>query len=456
MAAEAADVIVIGAGLAGLNAALNLEAAGLSVIVLEAADYVGGRTRTFDFPIGSINAGGQTIGPYYARLRDLVTKLAVPLIPAPRGLAMGNYVNGSLMSSADWPTSKANKTVGAERKVQPQALEFFYMSRGNNPLPDPESWSDAAQAQYDIPLLAYLRSKGASDEAIRLIDVTVNAPDLSSASALAYLRDIKWLEWGMAQPDPNSQTTYGAGAGYHEVAGGTQRLPEAMARALKQEVRKKQLVRSIDVTDRGAEVTTHDGVRYQGKYVVSAVPFSALRYVDIRPNLAGQQLAAVQQSTHGNAIRVFMEFTAPFWEGDIGEPGLFSDTSIERVFANADEAGKPFALNCWLNGNGASRLDQLPPEAISEFVVEELARIRPSTRGRVKVLKVHSWAKHSASGCCRHVYNAGQVIAWSEVMAKSHGRLHFAGEQTRSIESGMEAAATTGERAAYEIIEREN
>ncbi|MBM4225724.1 MAG: FAD-dependent oxidoreductase, partial [Gammaproteobacteria bacterium] len=48
MAAEAADVIVIGAGLAGLNAALNLEAAGLSVIVLEAADYVGGRTRTFD------------------------------------------------------------------------------------------------------------------------------------------------------------------------------------------------------------------------------------------------------------------------------------------------------------------------------------------------------------------------------------------------------------------------
>lgn len=76
---ESADVIIIGAGLAGLNAALNLEMEGLSTIVLEAADYIGGRTRTFDLPTGPTNAGGQTIGPYYARVRDVADRLQVPL-----------------------------------------------------------------------------------------------------------------------------------------------------------------------------------------------------------------------------------------------------------------------------------------------------------------------------------------------------------------------------------------
>ena len=119
---ESADVIVVGAGLAGLNAALNLEAEGYSVIVLEAADYVGGRTRTFDLSIGPTNAGGQTIGPYYARVRDLADRLDVPLIPNPARVPMGNYVNGSLVSAADWSKAEANKTVGVERDIQPGSL----------------------------------------------------------------------------------------------------------------------------------------------------------------------------------------------------------------------------------------------------------------------------------------------------------------------------------------------
>ena len=134
---ESADVIIIGAGLAGLNAALNLEMEGMSTIVLEAADYIGGRTRTFDLPTGPTNAGGQTIGPYYARVRDVADRLQVPLFNPAGRVTMGNYVNGTLTAASDWATSSANKTTGKERNVQPGALEFFYLSN-NNPLPDVE------------------------------------------------------------------------------------------------------------------------------------------------------------------------------------------------------------------------------------------------------------------------------------------------------------------------------
>ena len=458
-ALESADVIIIGAGLAGLNAALNLEMEGMSTIVLEAADYIGGRTRTFDLPNGPTNAGGQTIGPYYARVRDLAFQLDVPLFEPPGRVAMGNYVNGTLMSASDWPTSKANKTVGKERNVQPGALEFFYLSN-NNPLPDVEAWTDGEQARLDVPLAQYLKSAGASDEALRLINVTINVFDLSTGSALAYLRDIKRLQWGIAEnADTTNRATYGAssaddGFEFSEVVGGTQRLTEAMAAALKGDVRLNQLVRSIDMTGDRVEVKTVDGSRFQGKYAISAVPFSALRKIDVRPGFEGRQQEAIRYSMHNNSLRVFLDVTEPFWENDIGDPGLYSDSPIERVFARANEDGDIYALDSWINGNAAYRLDSLPTEAVGQFVVDTLARIRPASKGKVKVMKVHSWAKHSASGCCRHTFDAGQVGRWADVMARPWGRLHLAGEQTRSIENGMEAAAKSGERAAFEIMER--
>ncbi len=456
---ESADIIIIGAGLAGLNAALNLEMEGMSTIVLEAADYVGGRTRTFDLPVGPTNAGGQTIGPYYARVRDLAFRLDVPLFEPAGRVTMGNYVNGSLVASTDWSTSEANKTSGKERNVQPSALEFFYLSN-NNPLPDVEAWTDEDQAKLDIPLAEYLKSLGASDEALRLINVTINVFDLSTGSALAYLRDIKRLQWGIAESaDTTNRATYGAssaedGFEFSEVAGGTQRLCEAMAAAVKGQVRLNQLVRSIDMTGDAVEVKTVDGSRFQGKYVISAVPFSALRKIDVRPGFEGRQQEAIRYSMHNNSLRVFMEITDPFWENDIGDPGLYSDSPIERVFARKNEDGEVFALDSWINGNSAYRLDSLPTEAVGEFVVDTLARIRPASKGKVKVMKVHSWAKHSVSGCCRHTFDAGQVGRWADVMAQPWGRLHLAGEQTRSIENGMEAAAKSGERAAFEIMER--
>ncbi|MBT4739311.1 MAG: hypothetical protein HOO09_02920, partial [Rhodospirillaceae bacterium] len=269
----------------------------------------------------------------------------------------------------------------------------------------------------------------------------------------------KRLQWGIATSDnQNTRSTYGAGAAdgfeFNEVAGGTQRLPEAMAAALKGDVRLNQPVRSVSMTGDNVEVKTFDGSRFQSKYVVSAVPFSVLRNIDVFPHFEGIQRTAVRQSGHGNTVRVFMEPKTPFWDDDIGEPGLYSDTAIERVFARSNEEGEIVGIDCWVNGNAAFRLDQLPTEAVGDFVVDTLANIRPASRGKVDVIKVHSWAKHSASGCCRHVFEAGQVKEWADVMAKPHGRLHLAGEQTRSIENGMEAAAKSGERAAFEIMER--
>ena len=458
-ASEKADVIIIGAGLAGLNAALNLEQEGYKVIVLEGDDYVGGRVKTLELPTGNINLGGQTIGPYYARVRDIANSLEVPLINPSSRIKMGNYVNGELVSDRDWSKSNANKTVGEEREVQPVGLEYFYLSK-HNPLPDVESWLSKAMSDFDISIYDHLKNSGASEEALRIVSITANVHSIQSASALAYLRDLKRLEWGIPKSKDKNTTLYStsssSGLTFSEVKGGTQRLTEAMAEALKGEVRLNQLVKQISMSKQDCEVTSIDGKKYNSRYVISAVPLSALRNIEINPGFKLVQDDIIKYSSHSNTLRVFLEFSSAFWDDDIGNPSLYTDTSIERVFARRVGGEDISLLDCWVNGNGAYRLDQLSKEDLGIFVLRMLEKIRPSTKDKLKVIDMHSWSKSSLSGCCRHVYSAGQINDWASQIAKPHERLYLAGEHTRSIENGMEAAAKSGERAAFEILERDS
>ena len=79
-----ADVVVVGAGLSGLNAALMLEAEGLNVQVVEGRDRVGGRILTMRNVPGNPEAGGTSMFPAYARMIDAAERYGVELIDLDR------------------------------------------------------------------------------------------------------------------------------------------------------------------------------------------------------------------------------------------------------------------------------------------------------------------------------------------------------------------------------------
>src|SRR5215831_7685527 len=79
---ESADVLVVGAGLAGLVAARDLSAAGRSVLVLEARDRVGGRIVNEDIGDGKIvEMGGQWAGPTQDKILALAAELSITTFP---------------------------------------------------------------------------------------------------------------------------------------------------------------------------------------------------------------------------------------------------------------------------------------------------------------------------------------------------------------------------------------
>ena len=86
------DVIVIGAGLSGLNAALLLEEQGLKVTVLEGRDRIGGRLLTLQDVPGRPEAGGNGIGHSYARLLDLASPIQFPYNSIVKGY-INRYTN---------------------------------------------------------------------------------------------------------------------------------------------------------------------------------------------------------------------------------------------------------------------------------------------------------------------------------------------------------------------------
>jgi monoamine oxidase len=437
-AAERADVVVIGGGLSGLYAALLLADGGARVTVLEATDRVGGRAFTGDQLPGRPELGASQVGKFYARTRDVARRLKVPLEPLVDRVAPSAYsVGGKLVRKSDWPASPVNRTVGDERTLPPPFL-FEGLLATRNPFRNVDDWLQPGAARYDIAMGEWLRGVGLSPEAMRLIAAGIVPTDIWSTSLLT-----------MLQESTRQALDFRSGEQYR-VAGGTSRLPEVMARVLGDSVRRGQPVAAIEQGDGKPLVRSLDGTRYTADFVVAAVPFAVLRRIAMDPPLTGVQAEAVQRMPYGNTTVVHLRARGAFWEQDGYDASLWTDGAITAVRTTIDGDGAWLAALA--TGHKADRLDQLPEAERGAFVVSELARLRPSTRGKLEVTGLHSWAAQPFIGGCRHSYWPGDVTRFQPALAKPHGRLHFAGEHTRRLEVGMEAAMESGERAAFEIL----
>lgn len=454
VAQETLDVIVIGAGLSGLYAANTLEAQGLKVQVLEAQDHVGGRLYTLRTNDGYFNCGATTLDSFYGRTLDIVERAGVKLTKPGRRASMGFHINGQLMPRDAWEKSSANKLAPSERAIFPDSLEFPIMVRLNQ-IKDFELWAAPEMLKYDVPLDQFYRENGVSAEAIRLIDHIANVSSAANASALFQMREV-----GRAGRNtdnkPVNRPIYEPGDDnrFWFVEGGTNILAEKIVTLLKRPPLLNMPVTAIDLREDGVEVRTFDGKRFQAKYVLCCIPFTSLKKIAVTPNFTGAKREAVTEAQFCNTLHVFLRVKQPYWD-DIGDPGLFHDGIIERAFAGYDDASGEVAwLDVWVNGRGADWLDTLPEKDLGNFVVQKLAEIRPATKGKLEPIANFSWGKQPFIATHKHIFGPGQVSRFAKAVGEPWGRMHFAGEHTRLLEAGMEAACESAERESFALIEK--
>jgi len=445
------DVVVIGAGLAGLHAAGTLEAAGASVLVLEAQQRVGGRIHSMRQLGGTAEAGGTYIGAGYSRVIGAAELHGVELMDVTPVLEFFReqdlVLNGEIIRQKDWAAHPANDFPAADKKQLPWSYHRLLTMR-DNPLATPEEWLDAKHAALDVSAHEWFRSLGLTDRAIDLayglnVSFGRDAHDVS-ALMLLFRGAFSKTQRALAPTDSLGFT----------ARHGVQRIPEAMAAALAGGVELGRAVAAINLELDRAVVTTADGRRVTARHVIAALPAGVLRRIAIEPQLPAAQAEAVASLCSQPLTQVYLAPRTRFWENDGYAASLFTDTRAGMLAAarNRDRPTEVTSLTAWITGDKAAELDRLPPADVGRAVIAAIETVRPAAKGQLEPIGLHSWGADPYAAGAWAYFRPGEVTRFAAILGQQHGRLHFCGEHLAISSRGMEGAMESAEEAVAAIL----
>ena len=431
------DVLVLGAGFAGLAAARHLAEAGMRPLVLEARNRPGGRAHTrFDLP-DRPEFGAVEVGNSYTRVRALAAACGLHIRPSatagPRGLTL--HVNGHTLHADDWPRSPANTLPEPERTVPPGRIEAHYLAK-EIPLARAADWDAPAASPHDRSITAVLRQRGISAEGLRLANVAGNHNHSDRVSVLG------WWRGALARRADTGAGQFVEGAGA---------LARCLADELGDRVRYASAVTEIVQERETVRVRLADGGEHRAPQCICTLPLPALRNVALRLPVDPALRRAVDEVAY-TRVCVALFDADPFWEDDGLPHAMWTDTPLERIFPrHHPETGACIGFKAFVNGAGAAALDRLDEAAFEQLALATFARIRPAAAGRVRYLARHAWGTDPFAGGAYAAWPPGKVAEYRAACARPAGGVRFAGEHVGQA-PGMEGAIRSGERAAAAIL----
>jgi len=444
------QVLVLGAGLAGLAAAYELQKARYAVTVLEARSRPGGRVLTYRDPF----ADGlyAEMGAEYVDATDeyddrYCKELGLKVMTAKLYDAI--FVRGQKLRMAPFKRNKEKLPFAGTEGGQLFGQEARYLQRLLKLIPDPERLPPEILKLDNLSVVELLLQEGAPEDIVALYTYTQATESTArphEMSALAMVR--------------SHRRSFSEDTDEGRILGGNDQLPKALARALSGQILYDRPVRRIAHDREGTEVWFEEGGAIRSlrtPRLVIAIPFKVLRDLEITPAFSFAKTKCIQTLAYGQVMKIAMQYARRFWDepGSLGQR-VFTDTMLRRVYHfSIDQPGPRGILMSFTSGADAEKIGRMPDAERQRAALEETTRIWPEAPrywegAAVKYWNEDPWIRGSYS-----FDGVGQARDFLEIARAPEGRVHFAGEHTSVHRASMNGALESGVRAAEEIRKAE-
>ena len=429
------DVVIIGAGAAGLTAANELKKAGLSVAVLEARDRVGGRLWTDTIEGAMLEIGGQWISPDQAALQETVAELGLD--------TFSRYREGDSVYVG--PDGVAHRFTGEMFPVAPETEAVIAeiterldeMVAGIDP---DRPWAHEKAAEWDsVSWDAWLRSQTDDDEAVRNLAFATGSAMLTKPT-----HAISLLESLLMAASAGSYSNL-VDADFildKRVVGGLQQVPLLLAERLDGDVFVSQAVRTIEWSDAGVTVTSTPttgvtgtaiagggaGLTVRARQAILAlapVLYDRISFVPALPRLQHQMH---QHLSMGFVIKVHAVYETPFWR----EKGLsgtaFSPYELSHeAYDNTNHGDERGTLVGFVSDLHADGVFELSAEERKERILTSLSHYYgPEAMNPVVYFESDWGSEEWTRGAYAASFDLGGLSRYGKYLRENVGPLHFA------------------------------
>lgn len=440
-----ADVVVVGAGFAGLTAARELVRLGHDVLVLEGRDRVGGRSHTSHVAGIPVDLGGTFVGPTQDAVRALAAELDIPTVPTYHQGANMIRWRGVVRS---YLGTIPRLSLGGLLDVGRVRWQFERIARR---IPLAEPWTARCAARLDGQTLAqWLRSVHAGTTSRDLLAIVARVtwgcqPDeVSMLHAARYVRAAGGLD---------RLLDVEGGAQQDRFPTGTQQVADKMAAELGDRVVLGAAVHRIDRHDDGVTVSSGQG-QADARFVIVAIPPAHRAAIDFAPALPAAYHELAKCWPQGRLSKAYAAYSTPFWRTNGCSGEALSDEG--SVFITFDVSPRDDGPGILLGFVDPRSFDSLPADQRRDEALRCFASLFGDDALKPLDYVDHCWgAERFAAGGPTAAVPPGSWTRCGPWLRRPVGPIHWAGTETADEWTGfLDGAVRSGQRAAAEVAAR--
>ena len=443
-------VIILGAGLSGLSAAIELRKLGHEVSIYEARMRAGGRVQTLRAPLADnlyADLGAARIPANHDWTMKYIHELGLKTIPFhPHELDFLHVVKGkkiryknenTLPPLSEYPLNLTNKEI-----------EMGWEGIGSGPFADimknvgdtkSMSWPPEKIAVYDkYTFKEFIIHQGYSESVADLLMLGYEEESGLPVSVLEIFRELD-LSFGTTR---------------NKIVGGNDLLPRGLADRLSSVIQYGAEVK--DVRQENDKVTVSISKRGEiqqlsADRVICTFPCPVLRKFDFINTLSGPKQKAIREMNYYSLSRTVIQVKDRYWRKDGLNAFTHTDTPTEIWDPLYESKSGRGLIAAYIKGSNSKRFNSMSENEQFQFSADHVNDVFPGLYDHIEGGYTKCWDQDKWSAGATSLGGPTQMTQLQPHLGTQEGRIHFAGEHTSAFHGWMQGAIESGNRVAKEI-----